>query len=230
MNKQFTLIELLVVIAIIAILAAMLLPALNQAREKANASKCAANLKEIGTIVRLYVDDNNGFMPPSNITPDPVENSWAYAMVTGKYIASWSSGILYCPKLTVKYTNANGRYFCYGLITDVTTNTDRLYRSVKNLRHVSKLILAGDAARIGTNNPRYWQGLYNQNYTTYSGSPYLIHSDSAPYAFLDGHVQFLRAGDFAASNSDNSFWWRGGDGVTARFKGCTTSKNILMTW
>src|SRR5437867_3024363 len=61
----FTLIELLVVIAIIAILAAMLLPALAKAQEKARGIRCLASNKQLSLAWLMYADDNNGALPPN---------------------------------------------------------------------------------------------------------------------------------------------------------------------
>jgi prepilin-type N-terminal cleavage/methylation domain-containing protein len=99
--RAFTLIELLVVIAIIAILAAMLLPALSAAKQRAWTTACNSNLRQIGLGQRMFADENNEFYPESGADIPWGTND----LTTGK--ASWMEQI-------ITYTGTTNVYRCPG--------------------------------------------------------------------------------------------------------------------
>jgi prepilin-type N-terminal cleavage/methylation domain-containing protein/prepilin-type processing-associated H-X9-DG protein len=91
-TQAFTLVELLVVIGIIAILIAILLPSLQKAKEQANTTKCASNLRQIAMGILMYAADNKGKLIPSAVGPKDTiyPNGWFWSneLVTQKYVSS----------------------------------------------------------------------------------------------------------------------------------------------
>ena len=231
MKSRFTLIELLVVIAIIAILAAMLLPALNQARERARTANCVSNLKQIGLICMNYMDANRGFLP-QNVT-DTGAIYWAdtlYGFHIGKTpgnkmifrVNDWSStnaaqprAPFDCPTSTSAGGNVRLR-IDYTINIHMTANYGMAAKTRKPSERgvVMDCYAEGGVPDAGTS-PGASIGF--NALTTLASLPAWRHSNGVNVLWFDGHVADRKRGAIQEGTGDPAinpgyyFWGEGSD-------------------
>lgn len=205
-SMGFTLIELLVVIAIIAILAAMLLPTLNQAREKARAISCTNNLKQVSTGLQLYYHDSNGYNPGAMIgnasnTPWVWIPAYYLGDTTAPTMAAFAEKIqtpqnfkyFRCPSDKDTYTNGL-KYPNYGMnggaLQNSTANQGLDKRLLSKVKNPSIVMLIGDGRgnKTATSNSsaRMSNGYFN---TAVMVEEATRHSGKLNYIFVDMHAE-----------------------------------------
>lgn len=181
---SFTLLEILITITIISILAAILMPSLEKAREKGRQAVCMNNLKQVGVAILLYAQDYNGWGPPPN-TSEP--KYWSEILIENNYASK--SKIFVCPSFG-KWSYTYYKTQTYGISEQF---------KILSVENPSNTLLAADSK-------------YGENQSFYIGKAsntrriHIRHLGKANILFCDGHVESRNSNELTFSDGSWTYF------------------------
>jgi len=211
-SRCFTLIELLVVVAIIAILAALLLPALSNAKEQARTAKCQSNLHQIGLAIQMYVQDEDGFLPQTSPwwmpdAPNVNASCWLGYLHRNNYLPG--TQVMVCPSDALQ---SPPFHYAYTYINESYGHNHYAFRinawdtpvRITSVRQPTLTYFAGDNSDLASDPGTYI-------YQTTVGTA-RRHKGGLNVLWVDGHVSWLRAEEmvlhgFYSPSPTAEPWW-----------------------
>ncbi len=211
-RHAFTLIELLVVIAIIAILAAMLLPALSKAKEKAKAIQCASNVRQLSVATQMYAMDNKENLPATGqgSQSNPNKDPYVWIPMIKPYIGNTDTnrdntkgGVFNCPTLiSIAHQDIQVQGRSYAVSEKLDYGNDKMTkpggRKMTEAKNPTHTVLLGDGARNEALTGVYYRIECWAAIPGTGKGPNLepavyppLHNLKANVGFIDGHVEPL---------------------------------------
>jgi prepilin-type processing-associated H-X9-DG protein/prepilin-type N-terminal cleavage/methylation domain-containing protein len=221
MRRGITLVEILVVITIIVVLAALSTVGLSRARSAARGGTCTSNLRQLGTAILSYANENGGQLPPLEDRTNPgdgLKGIWPQIIADGGYLPrstnkkgklTCSAGVWACPDCTVAQTNYQGYGVAEGTVMKVKKMTEPDAKGSLRLAQIpnpERTWLVGDVADKAPDLKTGWYATWANPASWKARTPAARHSKKVNVCMADGHVESLTVNELRAPEKNYTMY------------------------